>query len=1005
VANASETKVRGEFTVPFKVGDAIRVIQVLYVPALSTDLLLGIDFWRKFNLKPDFVERTCEVGSVTLDLDQSSMSGEAEAKPDDDSVLTTAQRQELEEILRPYRPHFAEGKLGCAKGIFHHINTGNAPPFKQRYNSLNPRLMEEAHAELDRRLALNLVEPSDSPYCSPLLRLAKKGGGARWVVDLRQLNNQIICPNAHQLPKINGLLMNTRGAAIISSLDIKDAYLQIPLDEESRKKTAFYVPQRGLFQFTRMPAGLKDAAGRWQNYIERLLGYDPNVLVYMDDILIFSPEGEWQHHKALLRRVLDKLVEAGVTVNLKKSVFGRRKTLYLGHVIDRHGIRPDPKNIAAVVNFPRPSTAKQVRQFLGLAGWMRKFVPAFSTVARPLTNLTKKDRKFAWGEPEERAFIELKERLCSNPILYSPDFSKSFRVYTDASALGTGGILAQEIDGHERVIAYTSRALTATEEKNLSATELEVLAVLHALEAFRPYLEGYKFQLFTDHSSLKWLVQLKNPKGRLARWAVELQAYEFEVMHRAGTSMQAPDALSRNPISVDLIDLPLLIVDEWYNSLCEKVDTEPENYEQFRKHDDMLLKLISVGRESPLRWVQCLPEVSRRRALQDCHDSPTSGHAGHFKTFQRLRQLYYWPKMEEDCKAYVRSCRICQEQKVDRRKPPGLMGSSRKVTRPFELLCSDFVGPLPRSRKGYNNLLVCVDYFSKYVFLKPTRNAKAKTLCDTLENEIFLVYGCPRTICVDSGPAYKSKELKALCAKYNVTIGKNIYYMPRNNPTERYNQTVETMLRSYIESNQRTWDERIPEIQAALRSAVNEVTKFTPQFLVFGSELVLDGRMHLYDGERREQGDVECADRAEFSEEFKKRDAIFAEVAVRMKEASERNQRYHNRRRREFSLKEGDLVLRRNFTLSDAAEGYAAKLAPRWRGPYTVKKRLGNVSYLLHDEKGVEDGPWHVEQLKKFVTESCREPRVDEVDAVARVCEERVLEDEKFSRRGDVTML
>jgi len=247
--------------------------------------------------------------------------------PNNESVLTEEQQKELEELVRPYRPHFAANKLGCARGVFHHIDTGNSPPFKQSYNSFNPRVMGEAQEELDRRLALNLVEPSDSPYSSPLLRLKKKDGKPRWVVDLRKLNDQISSPNANQLPKINGLLMKIRGAAIISSLDVRDAYLQIPLDQESRKNTALYVPGRGLFQFTRMPAGLKDAAGRWQGYIERILGYNANILVYMDDILCFSPQGGWEHHKALFRHVFDRLVEARLTVNLEKSVFGHKRTL------------------------------------------------------------------------------------------------------------------------------------------------------------------------------------------------------------------------------------------------------------------------------------------------------------------------------------------------------------------------------------------------------------------------------------------------------------------------------------------------------------------------------------------------------------------------------------------------------------------------------------------------------------------------------------------------------
>ena len=210
----------------------------------------------------------------------------------------------------------------------------------------------------------------------------------------------------------------------------------------------------------------------------------------------------------------------------------------------------------------------------------------------------------------------------------------------------------------------------------------------------------------------------------------------------------------------------------------------------------MLFKSISVGADVPLRWVQCLPASHREEASRQCHDDLTSGHQGHFKTFQRLRQNFYWRKMAEDAKGYVRRCEECQRQKSERRKPPGLMGSSPRVKRPFELLCSDLIGPLPSSSKGNTSLLVCVDFFSKFVFLKPLRDAKARVVCDFIENEIFLVYGCPRVMRVDNDPQYKSKEFVWLCARYNVEIGPNIRYTPPKNLTERYNQCVETMLRS-----------------------------------------------------------------------------------------------------------------------------------------------------------------------------------------------------------------
>ena len=389
VANQGTADILGVVYVPFKVGEVLRLVEVLYVPELGTNLILGLDFWRRYHLEPNFLKNTCKVGEVRLvkTVKSESVENPQEKKEQEDSMLDPKQREELEEILEEYRPLLEKGKLGCLRGVEHHIDTGDEPPCKQQYNSLNPRKLAEAHRELDERLELGIVEPSESPYASSLLMIPKKDSGWRWVVDFRKLNSSIKRPNAHPLPKIDPMLWNVKGGTIFSSIDIKDAYLQIPLSAESKQKTAFTVPGRGLFQYTRLPAGLKDAAGRWQSAIEKVLGNDPHMMVYMDDILIWSPNLDWEHHKALIRKVLQKLADAGLTIKMSKCTFGRKRTLYLGHVIDCYGIRPNPEKIAAVANYPRPKSVKQVRQFLGLAGWMRKFVKNFSIIARPLYDL------------------------------------------------------------------------------------------------------------------------------------------------------------------------------------------------------------------------------------------------------------------------------------------------------------------------------------------------------------------------------------------------------------------------------------------------------------------------------------------------------------------------------------------------------------------------------------------------------------------------------------------
>lgn len=961
VANKGVAKIAGEAFVPFEVGGLTRIVRVLYVPQLSSPLILGIDFWRRFHLRPDFLQETCDIGEIVI------VPEEYQEETSKEDVLTADQRRELQCIVEHFKPKLDTGTLGCLKGVSHHIDTGDAPPCKQRYNSLNPKIMSHVLRELEERLDMGIIEPSESPYSSPLLLIPKKDKGWRWVVDFRQLNESILKPSAHPLPKIDPMLWNVKGGAIFSSIDVKDAYLQIPLDKESRAKTAFTVPGRGLFQYTRLPAGLKDAAARWQSAIEKVLGNDPHVLVYMDDILLWSPAGNWNHHKELVRKVLQKLADAGLTIKMDKCVFGREKTKYLGHVIDKFGIRPDPSKIAAVVNFPRPNNVKKVRQFLGLAGWMRKFIQNFSIVSCPLYRLLKKDTRFQWTEEENAAFIQLKEMLCRDPILRSPDFNLTFKVYTDASAVGTGAILTQEFSDGEHVVAYSSKSLKGREVK-YSATELECLAVLHALQSFRPYIEGYQFELITDHSSLQWLHKLKNPSGRLSRWAVQIQQYDAKIVHRKGSAMAAPDALSRNPpdITCSVIEVSTDISDEWYLELKNKVCQSPEEYPQFAVKDDLLFKLITVGPMIPQRWVQVIPSEKRRLMLEKSHSEPTSGHGGVFRTFQRLRLQGYWPKMQRDVVDFVKKCHICQQVKSERQAPAGLMGTSLTISAPFEVLSTDLIGPLPRSSDGHTFLSVTTDHFSKFVFLKPLRSATAEAVCKHIKNDIFLVHGAPRLILADNGKQYRSIEFQEMCKQFNVSVKYNIPYNPRSNPTERTNQTIGCMLRAYVDDKQKKWDKYLPELQFALRSSVSSVTGYSPQMLVYGREVDTDGRHHLLTVPEDLQQIPDSEPRANHACSFRRLQLVQDEVNARLLEAQKRGAHQYNLRRRQPSFQVGDQVLKRNFVKSDKTKGFSKKLAEKWTGPFKIKQKIGMATYLL--DGGDENVTCHADQMKKYFT-------------------------------------
>ncbi|KAK3928325.1 Retrovirus-related Pol polyprotein from transposon 412 [Frankliniella fusca] len=390
--------------------------------------------------------------------------------------------------------------------------------------------------------------------------------------------------------------------------------------------------------------------------------------------------------------------------------------------------------------------------------------------------------------------------------------------------------------------------------------------------------------------------------------------------------------------------------------------TTPDSYEGFAIRDDRLFKLIRVGADLPMKWVQVLPQECREKLLKQCHDEPTSGHVGAYRTFCKARLQGYWLKMQRDILDYVRKCKICQVVKSSRAPPAGMMGSHPKISEPFEVLSTDLVGPLPRSSLGNSYISVTTDYFSKYCFLKPLRTATAKSIVKHLREDIFLVHGAPRLLLMDNGPQYRSEEMARLCEEFKIERKYNITYNPRSNPTERTNQTLGAMLRSYSQENQRKWDERLPDLQHALRSAVSTVTGFSPQFLVFGKEIPVDGRHHFL-----QPPDVlECETPVQQSSSFQRLEALRSDVQEKLNKAQEKSAARYNLRRRQVSFNPGDVVKLKTFYKSDKIEGFTKKLAARYKGPFTIVRKEGNVSYIIESEDGVRSGPHHADQLELY---------------------------------------
>ncbi|MGH0125953.1 UNVERIFIED_CONTAM: hypothetical protein FKN15_025173 [Acipenser sinensis] len=397
--------------------------------------------------------------------------------------------------------------------------------------------------EVKEMLEAGVIEESTSEWSSPIVMVPKPDGKWRFCNDFRKVND-VSKFDAYPMPRIDELLESIGKARYISTLDLAKGYWQIPLSPGSKEKTAFSTPD-GLYQYTVMPFGLHGAPATFQRLMDKILRpHREYAAAYLDDVVIQSED--WEGHLPRVQAVLNSIHKAGLTANPEKCTLGMEEAKYLGYVVGRGMIRPQESKVEAIKNWPRPINKKQVRAFLGIAGYYRRFVPDFATIAFPLTELTRNrcPLMVKWSPEAEKAFTTLKEALCSSPVLVVPDFSKEFLVQTDASEVGLGAVLSQEVDGVEHPIMFLSRKLE-DREHNYAVIEKECLAIKWAIESLRYYLLGRQFTLITDHAPLTWMNQAKEKNARVMRWFLSFQQYKYSIRHRAGKLMGNADGLSR----------------------------------------------------------------------------------------------------------------------------------------------------------------------------------------------------------------------------------------------------------------------------------------------------------------------------------------------------------------------------------------------------------------------------------------------------------------------------
>lgn len=986
------------------------------------------------------------------------------------SDLTTDQKNKLMEFLAQNKLVFARdtNELGTTDLHFHRIDTGDAKPVHQRFYRTSPAHKAEIDKQIQDMLKADIIEPSTSPWASPVVLVKKKNGDFRFAVDYRRLN-RVTRPMSFPLPRPDDVYdtIGESHAQVFTVLDLASGFWQIPLDRDSRAKTAF-TSHSGNYQFKKLPFGLMNAPVSFQMVMTQVLrGLTWKfALVYVDDIIIFSPD--FDTHLKHLSAVFDRLRGANLKLKPQKCHFAAKEVTYLGHVISKNGIQVNPAKTAVIQTFPVPKDQSEVRAFLGICNYYRRFVNGYANIAAPLNRLLQRDVQFVWTNDCDLAFQMLKQALISPPILRYPNFDKEFILATDASGYAISYILSQlDETGREVVIQYGGRALTKAEQK-WSITEREGLAVVEGIKVYRVYLANRKFTVHTDHVSLQWLRTIHNATGRLGRWSVLLQGYDFDIVHKSGQSHGNADALSRRqyeshssqvpitePTQVPLIATPSHAVHE---QSCETIeykltyatDTPPVcsidgpsvdqsvHIRHRQRSDDALNQYIMYLDDGYLppdqgvarrivaeaqdyivqdgilyhyyyprgkghkvdRQIKQLvvPTCLRNDIFLSYHDSLLGGHQGIDRTYNSIRQKYYWPKMFADTENYVKSCTTCQRIKVSHHGKHAPL-QPLPVGDVFSRLHIDILGPLPTSPKGYKYILLVVDSFSKWCEAFPLKSQDAAEIANIFYNEIICRYGAPSSLLSDRGAQFMSKLLKELCKIFQITKIQTSSYHPQTNAScERMNSFIWQTLRAYCKPDQSNWVELLPSVMFAYRSTpATESTQLSPFMILFGRECKLPIDTELIPPSSKTTTSNQTLERIMYNFD------VTRKIAKENIQASQgKYKAQYDKKAKVPEFQEGQKVW---LYCAKKQVGLSPKMCHKWLGPYYICEARQNFTYTLRrcSDNKLMVSPVHANRLKHYHDPKDRPSHIPQgVDESNQIGEDLFPDSELSLGEGDI---
>jgi len=932
-------------------------------------------------------------------------------------ILKEDQRKAAESMIWEFQEAFnlKEEPLGRTNLVEHKIETGDSDRVYVPPRFIPYALRPAVEAEVQALKEQGHIRVSSSEWNAPIVLVKRKDKShPRLCVDYRALNSQTKL-EFYPLPLIEDILYQVSQSKWFSTLDLRSGYHQVPLDDDSIPKSAF-TTHEGHFEYTVMPFGLSNAPRTFQRLMNRVFSgqIGQGLQLFLDDIAIYTDDID--RHLQVLKEALGRLIKAGLKASPEKTRLFQQEINLLGHRVGHGEVKAALDKLAAVKDFPTPKNRREVRRFLGLTGYYRRFIEKYAQKAQPLTKLTSEKQPFIWGSEQEEAFEVLKRSLLKEPVLRSPDFSRTWYISTDASKGAIGAILAQRYDGHFCPVSYFSRQLRGAELR-YDVMEKEALAVIEALKKFKPLIWGLEVIVMSDNRSLQWLYhKAKDGNARVTRWALTAQSFGAKILYHPGKLNAAADALSRieAPEGVDPEDIEkasTMIIDEAQNcrilmavvanNLGGKTRQDEQEDDEEDGHPWSIDEMIREQNQDPLyspvikylqtknlldkrkvdpnlvvedyfldqgllykqvrtpnsardiKEVLCVPRTLVPKALALVHLAPLGGHGAEERTKFRARQNFTWRGMDRDIAEYCRKCITCAKFK-GRAHPLTPLRRYPVPLEPFQMVSMDLMGPFPLTERGNQYILVIVDFLTRFAVVRALPNKYAETVAEAV-SEVFADLGIPQTVLTDQGREFRNEILKEMAKHMQFQHHKITAYHPASNGLcERTNQQVLNILRGMVDGKDQYWDLYLKDTQMALNSAYHKAIGDTPYYAMYNRDLKTSDLWWTRPTSFGGPPDEDfITARTQRSKE------VYEYVRDNLLRAADEQCRIRQKKSKDTTLLPGMRV----FIKAVKKKG-DSKLSPRWEGPFRVVEQIRPYVYRIKHLQTEKMKEVHLENMK-----------------------------------------